>query len=230
MDPSAFGMTLGLEAIKRTAPRGLEWVATYLRGIKMLILGPGGAGKTSISDYLDLGELNAIQPHTKTLDIRKSKTFKILVGRNNSLNLRIRRTIDVPGQTGPVAHADLVNEFRPHVLLVVLDSSTSASALSSWLDPFCERLEHHYRADKRLLRKNRGIFVALNKRDLVARQKDYDARKRRVTERLLQGLGQVLGKQTANAIPVMPTIAVHNQNDSALLDELIKRIAKQISR
>ncbi|GAA5510027.1 GTPase domain-containing protein [Novipirellula caenicola] len=230
MEANAIGVSVGVEVIRRTVPSGLKWLSAYARGVEMLIVGPGDVGKTSISDYLQFGMLETYQQHEKTLEIQNSKTFQISIGRDEALKLRVRRTIDVPGQTGPVEHANLVRERRPHCVLIVLDSSKPIDTVSRWLSPFCERLDHIYREDSRLLKKNRGLFVALNKRDAVRRTTDFDARQRHVKKCLVNGLGDVIGKQSAKAIPVMPTIAVQSRDGSELLDSLIRKVAKQVSR
>ena len=146
------------------------------------------------------------------------------------MKLRIRRTVDVPGQTGPVDHANLIRERRPHAILIVLDGGTPSSQCPTWLDPFCERVDYLLRQDKRLQKKIKGIFVALNKRDAIRRTTDFEARKRKVRECLVGGLSEVFGKQTAKRIPIMPTIAVQTKYESKLIDALIRRIAKEIAK
>ena len=230
MDASAIGIKVGLELLRRTAPTGLAWLTTYTRGIELLIIGPGGAGKTSISDYLEFGILEEEGHHEKTLDIQKSTAFAISVGRDAALKLRIRRTVDVPGQTGPVEHANLIRERRPHAVLIVLDGTHTCKQLAEWMDPFCERLDHLLREDKRVARKLRGIVVALNKRDRVRRTTDYDARKRQVRSCLVNGLSEVLGRQFAKSISTLPTVAVQSKHGTTMLDALIRKIARQLAK
>ncbi|BBO32096.1 hypothetical protein PLANPX_1708 [Lacipirellula parvula] len=230
MDAGAIGVKVGLEVLRRTAPRGIKWLSTFYNGIELLIIGPGGAGKTSISDYLQFGELEDHRPHEKTLDVTKSSTFEIACGKNESLKLRIRRTVDVPGQTGPVEHANLVRDRRPHAILIVFDANSSVKSLQEWLDPFCERIDAIFREDSSLQRKLRGVFVALNKRDLV-QSHHFSARQAKVKKCLLDGLGPIHGVQKAKAIPVVGTIAIKvDGGDARLLDTLIRTIAKQIRK
>jgi hypothetical protein len=230
MDPTAIGIRVGVEVLKRSAPNGIEWIATYTRGIELLIIGPGGAGKTSIADYLQFGTLEDLLPHQKTLEIQKSRTFKIEVGRDQALKLRVRRTVDVPGQTGPVQHANLVRERRPHAILMVFDASTPAKSYVDWLDPFSERLDHIVRDNAAVKKKIKGIFVALNKRDLVRSERDFLARQKAVQNALLSGLRDAFGREMANQIPVLPTISISNHIGTKLLDALTRRIAKQVSK
>lgn len=230
MDSNVIGLKVGLEVLKRTAPSALVWLSTYVRGIELLIVGPGGAGKTSISDYLELGIMESLSPHEKTLEVRKSRAFQISLGRDEALKLRMRRMVDVPGQTGPVEHANLVRERRPHVILIVLDGSRSANESKQWLDQFLERLDYVFRQDNRLQKKIRGIFVAINKRDAIRRKADFETRKDELQICLVSGLGDVIGKQAAKAILVMPTIAVQTSEGSILLDTMIQRIAKKVAK
>ncbi len=230
MDGGAIGVEVGLDVLKRIAPSGMKWLSTYVRGIELLIIGPGAAGKTCIAEYLEYGVLEDPQPHEKTHEIQPSRLFEIAIGRDQSLRLRIRRTVDVPGQTGPVDHANLIKERRPHAVLIVLDGGMPVSQIPEWLDPFCERVDHLFRQERRLVKKIKRIFVALNKRDIIRRTVNFEARKRTVRERLVSGLSEVLGRQTANRIPIMPTIAVKTIHGSTMIDALIRRIAKEIAK
>lgn len=230
MDPTAIGIKVGVEVLKRTAPNGIDWIATFSRGIELLIIGPGGAGKTSIADYLQFGTLEDLHPHQKTLEIQKSRTFKIELGRDQALKLRVRRTVDVPGQTGPVEHANLVRERRPHAILIVFDASTPAKSYADWIEPFSERLDHIIREKAAIRNKIKGIFVALNKRDLVRTEKDFLARQKAVQKALLAGLGDAFGRQIASQIPVLPTISISSSAGTKLLDALTRRIAKQVAK
>ena len=86
------------------------------------------------------------------------------------------------------------------------------------------------RKDKPLRNKIRGVFVALNKRDLVRRKTDYAGRRKKVGECLVHGLGHVLGRQAAKSIPILPTIAVQTKHGTRMVDALIRTIAKQVTK
>lgn len=231
MDPTtAIGIKVGVEVLKRSAPYGIDWIATYTCGIELLIIGPSGAGKTSIADYLQFGTLEDLHTHQKTLEIQKSRTFKIELGRDQTLKLRVRRTVDVPGQTGPEEHANLVRVLRPHAILIVFDASTPAKEYKDWIVPFCERLDYLIRENGAIKKKIKGFFVALNKRDLVRTDRDFLARQKAVKKALLNGLSDVFGRQTASRIPVLPTISINSNLETKLLDALTRQIAKQVAK
>lgn len=230
MEPSAIGLSVGLEVLKRTAPRGLSWLITYTKGIELLILGPGGAGKTSIADYLEFGVLEEAQPHEKTQEIQKSRSFQIFSGRDAAIKLRVRRAVDVPGQTGPVEHANLVRERTPHVVLIVLDSTDTQAKLKEWISQFCERFEHHFEEDGKIEKSLKGVFVAMNKRDLVTKSQIFEGRLKEVKRLFFSGLSDALGKTAARSIPTLPVTAVKSSYETTLIDALIRRIAKQVSK
>lgn len=201
-------------------------------GNKILVVGPGEAGKTSIIDFITYGVLEDDRPHEKTIYEKTNKikhSYKL--GRNNSLVLRIKKTTDLPGQSGPESHANLVGKYKPDILIVVLDSSLKMEHedLSGWMNLFTERLNDLLIEKPKLKKKHLEIFVALNKRDKVKRSIDYDARKRRVKKIFEENL-TIKGKQYSNNIPIVSTIAVQTDNGTKSLDSLIQKIARRIAK
>ena len=231
MDPNAVGVTLGVELIKRTAPSGIAWLTTFAKGIELLILGPGNSGKTTFADYLRFGMLESEAKHIKTIDIKKSSTFSLGMGRDEALKLRLRRSVDVPGQIGPTAHAQLVKERRPHAVILLLDCGRTQSGIVKWLDEFFEQIDQLFIDDPRLKRKIKTIKIILNKRDKIGRQSDYTKLEKAVRQSVLDGISNSLGKSAAKKMQILPCVSVETKKyGSKLIDVVIKKIAKSVSQ
>jgi len=155
IDGGAIGLKLALDMVQRPAMTGLARVHTWLTGNEVLILGPARAGKTSFVDYLRYGVMEPEQETEKTLGVEKTASFRVRIGRDASLELKLKRAVDVAGQIGPIEHARLVEEKKPHAIIIMLDLSAPMSGISDrasgpWLIEFCKHFEERYRDDKRL--------------------------------------------------------------------------------
>ena len=218
-----------IEESKRATPKGLAWIKTRARGVDLLVLGPSESGKTCFSDYLIHGLLRPEAEHITTIEVKRSSNFAIPIGRNNSLTLRVRRSIDTPGQIGPIAHANLIKEKRPHAILVVLDSSSRVADLRNWISEFCVHVDRVLRETPAAKKKIRSFIVCLNKRDKVNNAQHYKARSQGVRRELQDGLGSTLGEHYVNSIPIMECVSVENSvYGPKLLDAIIAEIAKQV--
>ena len=216
----------GVEAAERVAPKRISWLTTYAKGRELLILGPSGAGKTTFAEYLRLGTLDPEGIHEMTYMVTKSPTFSVRMGREGAVTLKVRRAVDTPGQVGPVQHANLVGQRKPHVVIVMLDSSKALPATTRWLRLFCSRLDTVLRQKPSVERRLSKILVVLNKRDKTNKAK-LARMKRGVQNVLREYLSVVLGAQRARSIPVLECISVRTKRGAALIDNVIGDLAKR---
>jgi hypothetical protein len=123
-DPtSGIALKVGIEVLSRVTPKGLAWIKSKFVGRDILIVGQARAGKTSLQRYLQYGLFtDPDSPRTRADKVTAS--FTIGMGRNESLHLQVRKVVDTVGQVSAATHATLVNEYRPHVLVIVLDASS----------------------------------------------------------------------------------------------------------
>ncbi|WP_420326102.1 GTPase domain-containing protein [Mameliella sp.] len=225
----AVGIKFGIEVLKRTLPSGLAWVKTYVKGVNLLILGPSNSGKTTFSDYLIYGIFNPESQHITTVEETPSPTFEIKLGKGEALKLNVRKSLDEPGQVGPMEHANLVKLRKPHAILLVLDVSQPIEENKKWLLEFCEHFERVLQETGPLKKKIKSIIVVLNKRDKVANSAHYSSRSKAVRKILTSSLGGVLGAHRAKAIPVLPCVSVLSDgHGTAQIDAVISTFAKQV--
>jgi hypothetical protein len=227
IDGGAIGLKIAIDLVKRPAMSGLARVHSWLTGHEVLVVGPARAGKTSFVEYLQYGVLEPEQETAKTLDLRKSATFRLKIGRNSSLELKVRRAVDVAGQVGPMEHAKIVEERRPHAVVVLLDLSAPVTHSAAWLTDFCKHLDERLRTNMGAKKRLKVIVFVANKQDTLS----PDAAVRRI-----ERFKQIIKKQMAfafptrvDSIPVMPCILVQKDNAVAMADAITIRLAKALA-
>ena len=205
---------------------------TWLTGHEVLILGPARAGKTSFVDYLRYGVLEPEQETEKTLDVETTATFRVKIGRDASLELRVKRAVDVAGQVGPIEHARIAEKRRPHALIVLLDLSapitgTSDRASGPWLIEFCKYLDEGLRMNTAMRKRLRTIIFVANKRDT---QTGDSATKR------IEGFRKIIKRHLStslatkvDSIPIMPCSLIQCDDAVSFADAVIVRLAKALS-
>lgn len=226
MDGTAVGLKLGMEILKKTTPTGLAWVSTYLKGKELLLLGPGGVGKSSISDYLEYGVLEPEDDHNRTHRVKKTSTFSLKMGKEGMLKLNIKRVVDTPGQVGPTAHAELVKERRPHAIIIVMDINYSIEIIEGWIIEFCEHLDELVRSNKKVISKLKSINIILNKTDKIS-DVILKSKKQDVKKSVTREFKSILGPQRSRKIPCDACISIQNDEGSILIDNIIRKIAKE---
>lgn len=219
----------GAVAARRAAPRGVARLTTYAAGKEILILGPSSAGKTKFTEYLRLGTLDPEGKREMTYQITKSPVFVIRIGPQRGLVLRVRRTVDTPGQVGPVQHASLVGRRKPHAVVVMLDCSKTVPATVGWLRLFCSRLDTVLRKGSYAQRRLREILVILNKRDKID-DAQCDALRQGAKEVLDRHLSVVLGVARVDAIPILECISIQTQRGTVLIDEAMNHLMARLAR
>lgn len=169
-DPAtAVALKVGLDVFTRVTPKGFAWIKSRFVGRDLLIVGQPRAGKTSLVRYIQYGVFAETET-TRTRTVKKTAAFTVKVGRNESLALEVRKAIDTVGQVSPSEHARLAKQYRPHILVVVLDISgpwegSEERSARYYLEEFVDYYGEAYRETPGLRRKLRAIYIVLNKRD-----------------------------------------------------------------
>lgn len=224
---------VGIAVIERTVPGGIARVKSWLKGKEVLIVGRSRAGKTSFVDYLQYGFFEDEKETTKTWDKVLSRRFDVKMGRNSALELKVKTVVDLPGQWGPMFHADLVFQRSPHAVLVFTDLTTPLQgppeqASAAWLRDFCEHLESLWRARPRRRNRVMTMIVLMNKFDKATERKT-DARKR-AFRKILDAKFQMARGSMMDEIVIVPSIMVNNPQGTKLVDSVIVHLAKRLAR
>ena len=214
--------------VRRGTPKGLARLRTYAKGKEILVVGPSTAGKSKFAEYLQLGRLHPEGEREMTYGLTKSPTFVLTLGTDGRLVLNVRRTVDTPGQTGPVQHASLVGQRKPHAVVIMIDSSKPVAATVNWLRLFCNRLDTVLRKSHPARKKLREIIVVLNKRDKVSDDESEELTAK-VRDVLKQYLSVILGAEQAKTIPVLECISIQTSEGSALIDNVLTCLAEQLA-
>lgn len=228
VDPVAGTLvTASIELVTRLAPKGLAWAKTRLAGRKILVVGPVNAGKSSFTHYLRFGILEQPGNVDVTIEVEKSLAFKLAVGKNQEAVLEVKHVLDTPGHLGPIAHADLVAQHRPHALVVVLDCDAPAAETTKWLDDFSTRLDTVFRSTRGLTAKLKSIEILANKADLHSAG-HVEGRIGDVKAVLKRELKGALGAERIKRIHVRPCILIHTERGAELADTAIRSMVKAL--
>ena len=224
---------VGVAVIQRAAPTGLALIKSWLKGKEVVVIGQARAGKTTFLDYLQFGLFEDEKDTSKTLDVLPSARFNIKMGRDSALELNVKTAVDVPGQIGAVAHADLVFDRKPHAVILVTDLTSplrgeSDRASAAWLSDFCKRLEARWRAKGRRANRIKTMILIMNKRDKVDIRR-VTSRKKEFQKILDSELREARG-QMLNDIAIMPCTLVTNPDGTKSVDGVIGHLAKSLAR
>lgn len=222
---------VGVTVVQSVAPKGFELIKSWWKGKTILIVGQDRAGKTTFIDYFQHGLFEDEKDTSKTYEVSPSARFNVKLGKSETLELSVKTAVDVPGQIGAVAHADLVFESNPHAVLIFIDLTRpirgdSNRASIEWLTDFCKRLETKWRINKHTRNRVKSIIVVLSKRDKV-NAKTVESRKKTFQKilgaELKDGRGQML-----NEIAIIPCVLVNNSDGTKSVDSLISHLAKAL--
>jgi 50S ribosomal subunit-associated GTPase HflX len=230
---SAVAVDVSVKLLEMVAPKGLAKVYTWLKGVELLVLGQARAGKTTFIDYLRHGLLDNENAVEKTLRKEISPMFAIKMGKTSQLELTVRRVVDLPGQLGPVEHANLAFERNPQSITLFLDATRPLRdppdrGSLDWLKTFVERAEYLWEFEGRRRRNRlRSLTIVLNKIDKVQKRvlRDHIADYEETAHRMKYLRGKYVAR-----VRVMPCVAVRSKYDSTLIDAVIESIAKDIAR
>ncbi len=220
---------VGIATVQQTAPRFWTYLKAQLKGKRILIVGQPRAGKTTLVDYLQYQTFEDEKETDKTHDPKRTGYFELQIGHQQRLKLIIKNVVDLPGQTGPVDHANLAFKHSPDGILILMDLTspkTGERACGKWLTDFCERLEEKWRASGKSNRRLKSMIIVLNKRD-KSDDKRVDKQKKAlrkiVDEHFRQGRGAMLA-----TVKVMPCILVTNPDGTKFVDSIISTIAREL--
>jgi GTPase SAR1 family protein len=221
----------GVAVIQRAAPKGLELIKSWWKGKTILVVGQDRSGKTTFVDYFQYGLFEDEKDTDKTYDVTPSARFNVKIGKAETLEVSVKTAVDVPGQIGPIAHADLVFESNPHAVLIFMDLTRPLrrdSKISSieWLTDFCKRLEAKWRINRHTRNHIKSIIIVLNKKDKVD-VKTIESRKRAFQKildaELKDGRGQML-----NDVAIIPCVLINNSDGTKSADSVISHLAKAL--
>lgn len=227
----AIAIDVGISTLERLGPTGIMWVRTKILGNKILCVGPTEAGKTSFSDYLAFGTLEQEGEHVKTLSDYDSPHLAINMGKNKSLQLRVKAVSDVRGHIGPEEHAKLVGEKRPHSIVVVFDaSSTKIAEIEDWLKKFFDHLNDVLDKQTKIKRKVKSIVCVLNKYDRL-KEDDFKKIKAKAQKEFRRCMASVFSNEMSRRSIVMPCVSVEVEGiGSTLIDKVVERIGKELTK
>ena len=182
VDPATkLEIDVGVAAAKMIAhvvPNAYEKAITWWSGKTILVLGPKWAGKTSFMDYLRFATLRTESPPEATTGPEQGNYLILKFGgKDATLIMHVRRPIDLPGELGPRKQMEYVSSYKPHALVLVLDSTSplagpvipnpTGERLSSvsWLREFCVALNSALSSSRKLAKKLKCLMIILNKQD-----------------------------------------------------------------
>jgi GTPase SAR1 family protein len=224
---------VGVAVIQRAAPSGIALLKSWLKGKEVLIVGQARAGKTTFVEYLRYGLFEDEKEKEKTKREEKTARFNVKMGRDSSLELSVKRVRDVPGQWGPMAHADLVVDHRPHALLIFIDLTRplrgeSERASAAWLVEFCRHLESRWRIKGRKANRIKSIILVMNKLDKSDARK-MESRKKEFRKILDAELREARGRMM-DEIAILPCVVVTNPEGTKAVDSVITHLAKALAK
>lgn len=219
---------LGAAVVSRHAPSIWSWVLTRYRGVSLLVVGPGGSGKSSFLDYLNDGQLRPPNaPHVITSDIETHGHVTLDIGQAKRLVLRIKNAVEIPGQGNSARHhAQLIALRRPDSVIVMIDSSKQPSQSLSWLDSFLRRLSELANAGEFSFEKINSFIICVNKIDIV-HPIGIEEYGKVIAECVKNNLSAVLGVRGVEKIPIMPSISVRTAQGDILASDILTIVARK---
>lgn len=156
----------------------------YLKAKKILLVGQERAGKTRLFEYLVLNTYLQSEDEESEVTVDEvSEWFKkvTISSGGGEAELLIRKLADQSGQSGPFIHAGLAMKYKPHLVFVVLDVTTSlhgarTSSGGTWSRHFFTKLGRNLSKSRWMQRNLKCICVLLNKQDALDSNRDTKLR------------------------------------------------------
>lgn len=229
---SATVLKVGMTVLERAAPKGLSYVQSLLKGRRILVVGQERAGKTTFIDYFHYGLFEEESHTSKTRAVNKSARFDIKVGKTEALELKVSTVVDVPGQVGPVMHAQLVSSTKPHAVIVTLDLTRPLAADGPegsiwWLSEFTKQLERDCLARPSVRALPKCLMLMLTKADKVT-QEEIDL-KRTALLKICQSHLRKSAAKVNGDIAAKSCILVTNSKGTQSVDAVISHLARSFA-
>jgi len=226
-------LKVGVTMIQRAAPGGIALLKSWFKGKEIMIVGQPRAGKTTFIDYFHYGLFEGEKETDKTKEVVRSARFDIKMGRDAALEMIVKSVVDVPGQVGPIEHAKLVFERRPHAVVIFTDLTRplrgeSDRASAAWVQEFCRTLESRWRANRKRTNRVRTMVLVMNKCDNVDEKKVVSCKQafRKILDaELREARGLMLDE-----IAIMPCALITNPDGTKMVDSVIAHLAKALAR
>ncbi len=163
-----------IEVFKPVARSAGAWVASEIWGKKILIIGPGGSGKTHLLNFLRFGTLAAAQALSRSSTDEVHSRFKFSGPRNTELHFAVKSMCAAVGQSDSNNHVRDIQAQRPDILIVVLScGDTDKAASLQWFENFCKAVSTNDKAARKAIRRIEDFIVLANKADLTKSTKQF---------------------------------------------------------
>lgn len=232
VEPTAIGLKIGVEVLNKLAPTGLAWLKTKVFGKDLLAIGERRAGKSSFIKYLEYGVLLPAGTKTpRTLEVKDTASFQIVIGRNETLRMSVRRATDTRGHDSSIEQARLVGRRHPAILMIFLDASRSWQNDDDdrgikYLKELLDELNVRAATSKRIKRNLMHMCVILNKVDLL--DKRQVSSKTKQVKKLLSSYATPHWGPRGNDIAVYPCISIEHKEAVRMLDGIIKQVVVSV--
>lgn len=142
--------------------------------------------------------------------------------------MEIRKTVDTVGQVSAAEHARLVQTYRPHVLILVLDltgawDGQNEHSTRYYLDEFFDYFGDSYKSSYLVRRKLKGVVLILNKRDRVADRKSETWIKK-IKQQVQNKLSPILGARARHVV-IMESSLVEEFDKGKSANAIVQKIA-----
>lgn len=221
-------LQLLVEVIKQPEAQGfIETIKNVVGGKNLVIVGPARVGKTTFAEYLRRGTLedeDAFKP--RTTEVEESASFAVGKGKNQTVLLRVRSEVDVPGHHTPVEQVKIIGENRPEAIVIMSDLSRpydGVDGFSAWLRDFCDRFIYSLQQHPELGEHLRCMLIILNKKDRFPH--DVTARQAAVRSILNDRLRAAWNPHKVDEIKILPCISVTNPEHSKPIEAVIRQLA-----
>lgn len=215
--------------------RARKWYRSYA----LLILGQERAGKTALYKFLRSRLLSKDgEPTPPTVEDVNSGIFQFewTTTDSGTLVIEFRNVGDRSGQIGPHAHAKMLVDKKPHLLMIVLDITARDkdetgklhASYETWFEYFCtyigDRLMNRPGLARRVSSRLRNMVILLNKADtLEPKETDAIIREAKTQIRgILRGRLQAYFGGRVHHYPILECSIVSNPKHGALGDTVSK--------
>ncbi|MEQ9488554.1 MAG: GTPase domain-containing protein [Alphaproteobacteria bacterium] len=153
-------------AVHEFSKWGVKWIGVWARGKRVVIVGPGRTGKTTLFRFLTAGTFLP-EKRTRKTKIREAKNLveTAYSANNKNAQITIRIASSIPGQAEAIDQAEYTRSDAPHILFVVLDVAQPLREQRKWLQNFFDSLEEVGRERYAVRRSLKSINIVINKAD-----------------------------------------------------------------